>query len=445
MPLVPEPFRSLSISRQGLFSSQLYGSNSNDYFLANSFCNFLPNPNIRGYRERLTEKERDDLDQRADKLKRNSVQSYFDEVSESTWEADVRSDVFGKIRDDSRLRIDKRPYQFVERDEDGGNVSVKKRIPDATLGLRAYSESQLKKGFECTAEGCTIDHSIMNPHEALSQQKLLNMTNQRQSGLVVDGVWGKADIIFPWAIYEAKKTHAGMQKAEDQIYHACKTYLAMLDDLARDPEDVTQYQSEESKRFQMFCFTSSGPLWGVYVVYPFIGSCHVETIWEGNVTEFSRAYDLICLTDQIAEYAATQHRNFVIKHLKPWHDRHDKFFKSFHEYDPDEIHLTGWELVQCHSKDNTNKKADEKKVMKHRVEVIEKFLSDRKHQKRRLRNDQKQTKNIRRGTPVQDGVMIPAKTADVRLTKRGRGRPKKVPSVPIVKRGRGRPRKITSV
>jgi hypothetical protein len=41
----------------------------------------------------------------------------------------------------------------------------------------------------------------MAPHEALFQKKkkkkLLNMTNQPQSGLVVDGVWGKADIIFP--------------------------------------------------------------------------------------------------------------------------------------------------------------------------------------------------------------------------------------------------------
>jgi len=108
MPLVPEPFDSLSISRQGLVSSRLHsvlGSNSRGHFLAKSFCNFLPNQNVHEYREQLTENEKNDLDQRADTLRRHSLQSYFDEVSESTWEADVRSDVFGKVRDDARLRM----------------------------------------------------------------------------------------------------------------------------------------------------------------------------------------------------------------------------------------------------------------------------------------------------------------------------------------------------
>jgi len=108
MPLVPEPFDSVSISRQGLISSLLRGSNSSDtsnHFLAKSFCNFLPNLNIREYREQLTEDEQNDLDQRAQTLEKHSAQSYFDEVSESTWEADVRNDVFGKVRDDSRLRM----------------------------------------------------------------------------------------------------------------------------------------------------------------------------------------------------------------------------------------------------------------------------------------------------------------------------------------------------
>ena len=56
-------------------------------------------------REGLNESDRDDLDKRANTLKAHSSQSHFDEVSESTWEADVRSDVFGKVRDDPRLRM----------------------------------------------------------------------------------------------------------------------------------------------------------------------------------------------------------------------------------------------------------------------------------------------------------------------------------------------------
>lgn len=50
----------------------------------------------------------------------------------------------------------------------------------------------------------------------------------------------------------------------------------------------------------------------------------VETIWEGNVTEFSRAFDLICIVDQIHEYAVNHHRSFVMNHLEAWHARHQK-------------------------------------------------------------------------------------------------------------------------
>jgi hypothetical protein len=70
------------------------------------------------------------------------------------------------------------------------------------------------------------------------------MTQQPQSALVVDGVWGMADIVFSSAIYER---YVSIEKAEYQIYHAARTYLAMLDDLARDPANFSQYQSEESK------------------------------------------------------------------------------------------------------------------------------------------------------------------------------------------------------
>lgn len=50
----------------------------------------------------------------------------------------------------------------------------------------------------------------------------------------------------------------------------------------------------------------------------------METIWQGNVTEFSRAYDLICIMDQIHNYAVNQHRSFVMEHLEAWHARHEK-------------------------------------------------------------------------------------------------------------------------
>jgi len=49
----------------------------------------------------------------------------------------------------------------------------------------------------------------------------------------------------------------------------------------------------------------------------------VETIWEGDVKEFSRAYDLICIVDQIHDYAINQHRSYVMQHLEAWYARHE--------------------------------------------------------------------------------------------------------------------------
>lgn len=50
----------------------------------------------------------------------------------------------------------------------------------------------------------------------------------------------------------------------------------------------------------------------------------METIWEGDVKEFSRAFDLICIVDQIHDYAVNNHRPFVMRHLEAWHARHEK-------------------------------------------------------------------------------------------------------------------------
>ncbi len=50
----------------------------------------------------------------------------------------------------------------------------------------------------------------------------------------------------------------------------------------------------------------------------------METIWQGDVKEFSRADDLICIVDQIHDYAVNNHREFVMKHLESWHVRHEQ-------------------------------------------------------------------------------------------------------------------------
>lgn len=106
----------------------------------------------------------------------------------------------------------------------------------------------------------------------------------RQCGLIVDGIWGESNLIFPFAVYEAKKRASTWEQAEDQVYHAFKVYLAMLDDLARDPLNVTEYQSEESAHYQLFGFTSCGSYWKVYIAWNFLGDC-VSSI--SNVIHFT--------------------------------------------------------------------------------------------------------------------------------------------------------------
>lgn len=137
------------------------------------------------------------------------------------------------------------------------------RIPDATLGLRAYDDYDLKRGYVCEVPDCKEDHSSKQPDKRLSQDRLKAMMHNHECALVVDGVWGKTDLIFPFAVYEAKKRPTSYEAAENQIYHACKTYLAMLDDLARNPDEVDEYQTEESDKYQLFAFTSCGSYWEV--------------------------------------------------------------------------------------------------------------------------------------------------------------------------------------
>lgn len=141
------------------------------------------------------------------------------------------------------------------------------------MGLRSYDSFDFAHGYSCTVSDCKVDHSSMQPHESLSEDRILMQMDQRECGLIVDGIWGETNLIFPFAVYEAKMSAETLEQAEDQIYHACKTYLAMLDDLARNPTDVTRYQSEESERYQLFGFTSCGSYWKVYIAWHFLACC----------------------------------------------------------------------------------------------------------------------------------------------------------------------------
>jgi hypothetical protein len=97
MPMVPERLNDLTVSRNALF----FKSN----FITQDECKFFPNLNIRKYLEQLNDAQKDDLERRTNILEKHSVLNHLYRVSESSWEADIRSDVFGKIREDPRLRM----------------------------------------------------------------------------------------------------------------------------------------------------------------------------------------------------------------------------------------------------------------------------------------------------------------------------------------------------
>lgn len=174
-------------------------------------------------------------------------------------------------KSDMSLR-DKRPYEFIAKDANN-NKSVKRRIPDATMGLRTYSNSNLEHGYTCTVVDCKINHDSMQPHKSLLDYRIDAQMYDKQCGLIVDGIWGESNLIFPFAVYEAKKRTSTWEQAEHQVYHAFKVYLAMLDDLARDPLDITEYQCQESMHYQLFGFTSCGSYWKVYIAWNFLDRC----------------------------------------------------------------------------------------------------------------------------------------------------------------------------
>jgi hypothetical protein len=251
---------------------------------------FWPELHIPHYRNRLSEEKQADMDKRARKLFRRAVQNQIFGASEYIWEADAWHDVFGSIRDDDTFRMlylfldvnaivpiskmsdsylrDKRPYDFV--DDAHGNKLVKRRIPDATMGLRTYKDLDLDHGYR-------INHDGTRPNKSLMEYRIRKQMWDRKRGLIVDGVWGDNNLIFPFAVYEAKKHASTLEQAKEQVYHAFRVYLAMLDDLARDPLDVTQYQSEESTCYQLFGFISCGSYWEVYVAYNRDGRCVSDT------------------------------------------------------------------------------------------------------------------------------------------------------------------------
>jgi hypothetical protein len=73
--------------------------------LNKSNCDYLPELNPEQYYLSSSGEEQLEITARAEILVKHAQENTRNKVSEYTWEADLRTDLFGKMREDSRLRM----------------------------------------------------------------------------------------------------------------------------------------------------------------------------------------------------------------------------------------------------------------------------------------------------------------------------------------------------
>lgn len=138
-----------------------------------------------------------------------------------------------------------------------GESTVVNRIPDATFGLATFSDST--KGLGSSVKT-----------DELSRERLDRLLLHRKCGLLGDPKWGETDLVFPFAVYEAKGWSGDCREARRQACQGGACYLDMLDKLARTPgpvESIKPYQTKTSHQYQVFALTSFGAHWHLLVGY----------------------------------------------------------------------------------------------------------------------------------------------------------------------------------
>ncbi|SPO07514.1 uncharacterized protein DNG_10208 [Cephalotrichum gorgonifer] len=264
--------------------------------------------------------------------------------SEYAWEADAWTDVFGLMRNDPALAVDKHEYNAIREKRHpascllAGEPKLFKRIPDATIGLATFRPE---------------DYPSALAEYDLDRERLEALSLHRHCDLKSDPRWADINLVFPFAVYEAKGWAGDCREARRQACSAGAAYLDLLDDLARHPGKIGRkngaYQTPDSLNTQVFALTSFGAHWHVLVGYKrprlrreFVGqtglsaSVYVfQRIWSGRVTTERRAWELLQVIDQIHVWGATDFRDFVIRHLKPWHE----FGKKCYVNDVDFMHI----------------------------------------------------------------------------------------------------------
>jgi hypothetical protein len=78
-------------------------------FFSENYVNFFLNMNFPEYFFSLDKKKQERVEYQVVDMINHARQSFYESPSDFSWEADVRHDVFGVIRDDSRLRMFAKP------------------------------------------------------------------------------------------------------------------------------------------------------------------------------------------------------------------------------------------------------------------------------------------------------------------------------------------------
>lgn len=177
----------------------------------------------------------------------------------------------------------------------------------------------------------------------------------------------------------------------------------------------------------------------------------VETIWKGDVTEFTAAYDLICIVDQIHQYAVTQHKDFVIQHLEQWHQRYKKIESDRDSDNPglDDIAVfpEWWVVKEIKSREAAERKAALRR--KHAADMREKRLEEAVRATATAAaiangeddNDEQDIPGAKRERKSAKKQQHAPKKAKEQKRKRDQDHDSVVAIKTPIKRGRGRPRK----
>jgi len=75
----------------------------------------------------------------------------------------------------------------------------------------------------------------------------------------------------------------------------------------------------------------------LFLIITNYGTQVFQKIWSGRVIDERTAWELLSLIEQIHQWAITEYRSFILKHLRPWHE----FCEENYLLDWDSVYDTG--------------------------------------------------------------------------------------------------------